>query len=492
MPLFSPASFKPRAGGYGSDPYNPVTKRTPKSPLVDAFYRAGQEGPPLPMRAHQQVLRVNPQGQQVDWQGNAEPAGQIIPMATYAERLASGETAPMPGGALDRYRQNHTTGGRYGAAVPNVPGQGTYDADVHRAQGIARQGNLREAMLGQMNRRPTGYQPPPPAPEFGPPGNPAGAEAMFAGMGYYKNPRTGTWSPNQQIMDMGPAAIRREQVGGNMVPFTNSHGAPVSTTPAMAAAVAMLNSPQRQAYLEARDDEMAYRRENVQRNAMERSAARRGRMGIGNPVDQFFRQNPLAGLQYGMQQQQMGLRQQALDQEGALGWGRLGVQNEANQARLRSGDNEMMAAFVGALPQLIEGGLMTPEQGQQMMQAFGSQMFGSGMQQPTVPVQQGVAPRMTAKDMEQFRRDAMTNPDKARRDAIAKGASPAQAAQAISEINPNAGGSWFTDFANSPMGDYWGGGVGDYIGGQLDPYGAMARLIGIRPPPLSRPRRPTR
>jgi len=61
---------------------------------------------------------------------------------------------------------NKTVGGRFGQPVPNVPGQGTYDQDVARAQDIARRNNGREAILADLNNRGTGYRPSPPPPEY--------------------------------------------------------------------------------------------------------------------------------------------------------------------------------------------------------------------------------------------------------------------------------------------------------------------------------------
>jgi hypothetical protein len=87
----------------------------------------------------------------------------------------------------------------------------------------------------------------------------------------------------------------------------------------------------------------------------------------------------------------------------------------------------------------------------------------------------------------------MTNPAAAERDLIAQGASPAQARAAVQGINPRHGQpSMWQDIASmaQPAMDFTPMGQAiNWMSPHIDPYGPMARLMGIHAPPLARPTR---
>lgn len=332
MPLFSPTMFQPRARRMQSQyPQNQgLADGVAELEALNLSFRNQQPAPYRPTGTPATGNRNyggqfgNPGAAPLDFErpqrGPYTPLNQ--PAIPVASQVASS-------GEYDQQMAAHNPNGRwYGGALP--------------AMIISSGGQVRPGFMS----RPPG--------QGGTPESIAAANQGLVNKGYQQDSR-GSW-------------------------FRSPGAEPQGQTQAMAAAVNMLHSPQRQQYLDDREEEMDFRRGNVMRNAQERSAARRHRMGEGNPVDMFFRQNPLAGLQYGMAQQRFGLQQQELAQQGQLGWGKLGVESEGNRLKGREAQDQITAAFIGALPQLIQGGIISPEQGEQAMQQFGGQMFGGAQQ----------------------------------------------------------------------------------------------------------------
>jgi hypothetical protein len=309
---------------------------------------------------------------------------------------------------------------------------------------------------------------------MGPPALPAqgmspGQQANFAAdTGNYYNPQTGVMGGTNQVMDM----THRQFLQGAM--RGGSGKGPSAETLAQNAA----------AYGQHRDDVLGFRRFNVFQNARNKRAAMQDRLGIGDPTAAYFRQNPEAAMEQQHWQQQLGLAQQ--HENNLHSRGMFTAQNNAaaNQAKLSGADNQLMGQYIAALPQLVQGGHVTPEQAQAAVADFQRRMFGGGGGgQPATTAAAGKPslPAMTPQESEQIRRDAQSNPAKAKRDLIAKGATAAEADHAIRAINPNHGRSLLGDVAGMLPDMPWMG---------VNPYGPAARLFGVMPPSLARPTHP--
>ena len=123
-------------------------------------------------------------------------------------------------------------------------------------------------------------------------------------------------------------------------------------------------------YMQGWNQQLGLRGLGVQQNAINKTDARRVRMGIGDPVDMAMRQNPeIAGM---MGMGRMGLQGQMM-QYGLMGQA---MQQQAHQQHLQN-----LTGLAGAIGQMdIPPGLKQQYMGQ-IMQAHGLQMPAGGGQQ---------------------------------------------------------------------------------------------------------------
>lgn len=143
-------------------------------------------------------------------------------------------------------------------------------------------------------------------------------------------------------------------------------------------------------YMQQWNQGMAGRRGMVQNNAMDKGAARRARMGIGDPLDMAMRGNSdIAGM---MGMGQLGLQGQQMQNQ--LGWGALAQQHQAAQFQQHA-----------ALMQHIAGADLPPGVKQSYMdQLMGSMgLHGGQSGGPTGTGQQRANWHLTGKEQGEYR-----------------------------------------------------------------------------------------
>lgn len=269
--------------------------------------------------------------------------------------------------------------------------------------------------------------------------------------GMYGNNETGTMSPNPSITSASPFAIKRAQIAGQAL-----NAAPVVADPA-----------KREAYLASRKAVTGEREKlriarGVKRGERLTDTAdiNNGRMSM---AERFQFQNPQAYAQTKLGEGQLGLagsrdkatdafRQAQLAQQAQLAKDReLGL---AERSRLQS-DTDLTLA--GKKPLARPGGT--------------GAVTGGALDPST---DEGVAIRKLAQE----------DPEAAKAEAIARGATPQQADAEIRKLNPSYGQpSFYQNLVDSPIGSF----AGDYVGGRAA-Y-ALGSLFGPAPKPPARPTR---
>jgi hypothetical protein len=410
------------------------------------------------------------------------------PMPSYASQLRDGSTPFSDAGY----------GGRYAAANDRLTAaHAPFNLPpLFQGQAAQQQGsnfhNMAHPGYGPMNMPPMGMAPTTQGGYDQQMGeqNPGGR--FFGGA----LPAYGTSSGGQhRPMFMGPPVEAPPQhyslpesrfIGGNRQYTDGSNLTAISESDPqfsrMQAARAMFDArrgglAQRQEDYQSRVAEGRYNRTmNRQTNAINKATARRDRLGIGDPTEMFFRGNPMAGLQYGMMQQQLGL--QGAHEANAHQRGMMHEQNLAQSydSRNTTARHTALGSLYGAIAQRVQAGQGTAED-VATMRKIEAELMGVGPQgsfaRGSGPG--GSAAQLTPQQTEQFRRDAQANPTKAERDLIAKGATRSEAQEAIREVNPSYGTADYAAPGVWPM-------IGRGIGWGLDTGFGLADQFFGRPP----------
>jgi hypothetical protein len=196
----------------------------------------------------------------------------------------------------------------------------------------------------------------PPA-EQGPEMTPQQKTQFASGIGAYYNPQTGIMGGTNRVMDLTPLQFRRAAIGGGFGP-----GPSAETLAANAEATRqrrhslpfdLLGDPDAM-FLAAQAGNRPARRflvgQKARQRTQERTLARQRREGTLDPLTAFFFQNPAAAMQFGLAQQSLGLQQQQLAGQNALGWGKLDLEREANRDKLTEQQREDLRNLYAALP----------------------------------------------------------------------------------------------------------------------------------------------
>jgi hypothetical protein len=298
---------------------------------------------------------------------------QRRPMPSYASQLRDGSTPFSDAGY----------GGRYAAANDRLTAaHAPFNLPpLFQGQAAQQQGsnfhNMAHPGYGPMNMPPMGMAPTTQGGYDQQMGeqNPGGR--FFGGA----LPAYGTSSGGQhRPMFMGPPVEAPPQhyslpesrfIGGNRQYTDGSNLTAISESDPqfsrMQAARAMFDArrgglAQRQEDYQSRVAEGRYNRTmNRQTNAINKATARRDRLGIGDPTEMFFRGNPMAGLQYGMMQQQLGL--QGAHEANAHQRGMMHEQNLAQSydSRNTTARHTALGSLYGAIAQRVQAGQGTAE-----------------------------------------------------------------------------------------------------------------------------------
>lgn len=255
-------------------------------------------------------------------------------------RISTGETPRVPAGSTIGYANSiqsmgipddararevygrtgfmpdTTVGGSYGQGGRYIPGDPRYEADVARDIGIAQRGGQREAILADMNRRPTGFIPPPPTPGGVTPESTERAKQYLLGRGAQYNPDSGQ--------------------------FRGSEGMVTQMTPDQRKAM----SEGRRAYQEKRQGVKDARQVGVSRRALYKAEGRRLRQGNMSFEERLAMMNPAAAqgrmaAEAGQKTQadrfasDLQFRRDALAQQASEG--KANRQNRIDAERLRAG-----------------------------------------------------------------------------------------------------------------------------------------------------------
>jgi hypothetical protein len=143
----------------------------------------------------------------------------------------------------------------------------------------------------------------------------------------------------------------------------------------------------RSAYDTRRDADMAGRREAVTQRAGQR---RDYRDFMQTPFGQFMGANPREAFGYQQQAQRLGIERQRVDQEGVAAFGRQAGEDHR-------GKMDFAANLIGALPAMVEGGILDQDTAQHLTQQALSDAIGLGGGMPQAPGQaSGQAPTSAA------------------------------------------------------------------------------------------------
>jgi hypothetical protein len=464
----------PRGANYPTNPYSPPSRPmivgghpdgyTPAGEAARSRLGLGSLGPistapsarvePLvngPSETRNGVGGYFPSQRQATLQSNADRRPAAAPLAP-----ATLMGKPMPTVANQPRR---TFGGR-----GQGPDQGVIDQQIQKSLSIAKHGNFRESAVADLNRRPatlqaspnslfqgakpglvqTGDASRPMRPGFASPATApqvadnSRGEASLSQLGYYRNPKTGTMSPNNRITDMSPAAVRSMQIGAGPTPFGQS------TTPAMAKAVTLASSPERKAYLGKREATLQGRRDNRIARGIERGKRltdsldmRRGNM---SNAERFMFQNPDAYSRTKLGEGQIGLARS--QQEG---------RDRSDRAKIQAGQSRDRAAYEASL---ANAGWTADKIKESSDSLYGPAQSGATLQAKPKPPTEAPSVEELKKLSPQERVEAL------------KGFSPATQKRVLGEVSRP---STLQAMADSPFGTFsqYTLGYPTYLGGYL-------------------------